>query len=239
MNKTYAFSDIHGMYNLWTQIKNYCDETDTIYFLGDAADRGTDGIKILNELFYDKRVKFIKGNHEDILATCVPEFIDGNMWNHYWWAGNGGSPTWDALERCSDDSKMWYVNKIIRLPESEWYESPNGHKVFLTHAGTDLNWTEKERATIVKQPYLWDRKHFHSAHPMNMPNIYQVHGHTPTPILAEELALPKMKEPKDVEIITYCNGHKIDIDCGSFFTKKVALLDLDTFEVKYFYEEQI
>lgn len=34
MNKTYAITDLHGMWNLWEQISEYCDETDTIYFLG-------------------------------------------------------------------------------------------------------------------------------------------------------------------------------------------------------------
>ena len=40
MNKTYAFSDVHGVYNLWEQIRDYCDETDTIYFLGDGNQIG-------------------------------------------------------------------------------------------------------------------------------------------------------------------------------------------------------
>ena len=34
MNKHYAFSDIHGDYELWTSIKNYCDDTDVIICLG-------------------------------------------------------------------------------------------------------------------------------------------------------------------------------------------------------------
>ena len=234
MNKTYAFSDIHGMYNLWKQIKEYCDETDTIYFLGDAADRGPDGIKIINELLYDKRVKFIKGNHEDMLALCVPDLIEGYCYNMFWWFDNGGDSTWNTLERCSDDSKMWYVHKINQLPEFAWYESPLGHRVFLTHAGTDLHWTKEEREQIIKQAYLWDRKHFNFTHPVNMPDVIQVHGHTPTKNLAKVIGLPQT-----TDVITYCDGHKIDIDCGAFATKKVALIDLDTFEVKYFYEEQI
>jgi serine/threonine protein phosphatase 1 len=68
MYKTYAFSDVHGIYDLWAQIRDYCDETDTIYFLGDACDRGEDGIRIIIELLQDKRVKYIKGNHEDMLT---------------------------------------------------------------------------------------------------------------------------------------------------------------------------
>ena len=44
MNKVYAFSDLHGMYSLWEQIRDYCDETDIIYCFGDSIDRGADGV---------------------------------------------------------------------------------------------------------------------------------------------------------------------------------------------------
>ena len=77
MNKVYAVSDLHGMYGLWEKIKNYIDETDTIYFLGDAADRGPHGIKIMKELFTDKRVKYILGNHEDIMSREALDMIEG------------------------------------------------------------------------------------------------------------------------------------------------------------------
>lgn len=64
MNKHYCFTDLHGCYDLWRQIKNYCDETDTLYFLGDAIDRGPDGVVLMEELLKDKRVIYLKGNHE-------------------------------------------------------------------------------------------------------------------------------------------------------------------------------
>ena len=67
MNKTYAFTDLHGMYPLWEQIRDFCDESDKLIFLGDACDRGDDGLKIIKELLQDKRVTYIKGNHEDFL----------------------------------------------------------------------------------------------------------------------------------------------------------------------------
>ena len=79
MNKVYACSDLHGMYRLWEQIRDYCDETDKIIFLGDAADRGKDGRKIIQELLADKRVTYIKGYHEDMFAICVPEFLEGHF----------------------------------------------------------------------------------------------------------------------------------------------------------------
>jgi hypothetical protein len=52
----YAITDLHGMWDLWEQVKNYCKSDDVIYFLGDAADRGDDGIKIIKDLLLDKRV---------------------------------------------------------------------------------------------------------------------------------------------------------------------------------------
>ena len=62
MNRHFACSDLHGMWQLWEQIDAYCDEADTIFFLGDAADRGPDGLRLMKTLLIDKRVKYIKGN---------------------------------------------------------------------------------------------------------------------------------------------------------------------------------
>lgn len=237
MNKTYAFSDIHGIYDLWAQIRDYCDETDTIYFLGDACDRGPDGLKIMNELLKDKRVIYLKGNHEDMLTICVPEFIEGHFDNMFWWASNGGGLTWETLSKYSEDSQLYYVRKLNSLPDHAWYESPKGHKVFLTHAGTDLKYTERELVMMGrKDPYIWDRKHFFAPHPADMPDVYQVHGHTPVQILREEYRFfePQTKTKVITEVFQYCDGHKFDIDMCSFASGRTALIDLDTFEVIYF-----
>jgi hypothetical protein len=52
-----------------------------------------------------------------------------------------------------------------------------------------------------------------------------VHGHTPVINLHDE---PYM-------IYKYCDGHKIDIDLGSYHTKTAALLNLDTLEAISFF----
>ena len=54
----YAFSDIHGNYNLFRQIKNFIKENDVVFCLGDCCDRGLDGIKIIQEI--------LDANKEDI-----------------------------------------------------------------------------------------------------------------------------------------------------------------------------
>ena len=43
----YAFTDLHGQYEFWKQIKEFCQPDDKLYFLGDAADRGSDGVRIM------------------------------------------------------------------------------------------------------------------------------------------------------------------------------------------------
>lgn len=238
MNKTYAFSDIHGMYDLWAQIRDYCDETDTIYFLGDACDRGADGIRIIIELLQDKRVKYLKGNHEDILTICVPEFLEGHFMHMPWWLENGGKETWETLSSLTDDESLLITRFLNTLPDHAWYESPKGHKILLTHAGTDLNYT-KEHLEIIrgKAPYLWDRKHFFAKHPQGMEDVYQVHGHTPVQLLRKQYKTYDPTVEEYAEVFNYADGHKYDIDMASFASGKVALIDLDTFETKYFYDE--
>lgn len=235
MNKTYAFSDVHGIYDLWAQIRDYCDETDTIYFLGDACDRGEDGIAIIEELLKDKRVVYLKGNHEDMLTICVPEFIEGHFGNRPWWAMNGGQWTWETLQKASEDYLQYLVRRLEGLPRSIWYESPKGHKVFLSHAGTDLKYTERELVMMGrKDPYIWDRKHFFAEHPQGMEDVYQVHGHTPVQHLRKQYQFYKPETKVITEVFEYCDGHKFDIDMGSFASGRSALIDLDTFEVIYF-----
>ena len=237
MNKTYAFSDIHGIYDLWAQIRDFCDETDTIYFLGDACDRGEDGIAIIDELLKDKRVIYLKGNHEDMLTICVSEFIEGHFENLPWWVDNGGTPTWASLSSFSEDAQLYYVRKLNNLPKTAWYASSKGHKVFLSHAGTDLNYTEQELIQMGrghKDPYIWDRKHFYSKHPNDMQNVYQVHGHTP--VLSKYFPNPVWSDEKVNKVVKYNNGHKFNIDMATYAMKEIALIDLDTFNAIYFKE---
>lgn len=227
----YACADLHGNYKIWEKIKNYCKLEDTIYCLGDVIDRGAEGIKILEEMFNDPRVILLKGNHEDILTICVPEFLEGDFTNMFWWYGNGGNATYAALSYKTNEEQLELVNKLKSLPTNIWFNSERGHSIFLSHAGTDLAFSEEE--LILKgrdDPYLWDRKHFFAPHPANMEIIYQVHGHTPVQLLSEEY----LWIPRTDDVLTYCDGHKIDIDLGTAWTNRAALIDLDTFEIKYF-----
>ena len=61
MGRTFALSDLHGQWGLWQQIKQFLNQDDKLYFLGDAIDRGPKGYEIMKELLCDSRVTYIMG----------------------------------------------------------------------------------------------------------------------------------------------------------------------------------
>ena len=232
MHKVYAFSDIHGMYNLWHQISEYCDETDKIYFLGDAADRGPDGMKIISELLGDKRIIYLKGNHEDMFVKIGSEILEGYTSSIQLWYENGGAPTIATLLQKPEAIAWQYIHKLKNLPETAEYINKNGKKIILSHAGRPIMDLYNYAASGKGIDYLWDRDHFmwDAAEEMTEKMPIIIHGHTPVPALPHFGVYPK----NFYEIAKYCKGHKIDIDLGCFDTEKVALLDLDTLEPIYF-----
>ena len=235
MNKVYAFSDIHGMYDLWRQISEYCDETDKIYFLGDAVDRGPDGIKIIEELLADKRIIYLKGNHEDFFIKIGTEILEGHTSSIRLWRENGGASTIAGLLEKKENEVWDLIYKLNALPQVCEYINKQGQKIILSHAGDVLTY-RKEYDSHGGSNYLWDRDHltwdFEKDITDDMP--YIVHGHTPVPALPHFGIYPESY----FKIYKYCKEHKIDIDLGCFETQRIALLDLDTLEPIYFTQKE-
>ena len=134
-----------------------------------------------------------------------------------------------------EESQLYYAQRLAKLPETAWYKSSLGHTVFLSHAGTDLDLTKDDLRIMGRQDaYLWDRKHIGRGAPIGKhKGVFQVHGHTP--VISDKFC----GYNKDMKIETlFYDNHKYCIDMGSFATCKTALIDLDTFETKYFYDEE-
>lgn len=240
MNKTYAFTDLHGMYPLWEQIRNFCDESDRLIFLGDACDRGDDGLKIIKELLQDKRVTYIKGNHEDFLEDIGADVAGGHYGNTPLWRMNGGFQTLQDFEKLSEDSQLWYIRKMQKLATVVEYTNTKGQKILLSHAG--FTPTLEPLETEVEN-YYWDREHILSdwwPPEDEYKEVYIVHGHTPIQSLRRRLHLTYQPFTQHGMIgpITYCHEHKICLDVASFDTGCAVLFDLDEMEVaKTFYCE--
>ena len=259
MGHVYASADWHGCGKVANQVLNWLKPDDTLYFLGDAIDRGPDGIEIFEKLINRPNTIFLCGNHEDMLAKAMPYLLNGSSslyygeMEAYHWFTNGGDETWKELGNKTREIIIEYRNKIYEMSKNAIYFSPLGHKVILEHAGfTPDNFDYRKG-----HDPLWDRNHFHDSWSKDkeFENVYLVHGHTPVqylkfqygyktmePITREERLHKhdwwKSKENTSPQIIRYCNGHKFDIDMCTVVSKKIALLDLDTFEEIYFEEEE-
>ena len=70
IGKHYAMSDIHGMYGSYMDAIRQLKDNDTLYVIGDAIDRGKNGIKILKDIISRQqggkkpRVIYFLGNHD-------------------------------------------------------------------------------------------------------------------------------------------------------------------------------
>ena len=262
MNRVYATSDWHGCGKVAEKVFNYLQPNDILYFLGDATDRGEDGIKIFQKLINRPNTFYIKGNHDQMMADAIPyiyaEIEDINYYggNHcYLWYSNGGEKTSRAFWNMSKSDVFAIKQAIDNMPTELRYKSPKGHTIILEHAGyTPFNIPHRTHDP------LWDREHFYDNWTTGIGaseiarNTYLVHGHTPVQYLQFEygykgektLTTQELKikekwikgEEKNISwkptILRYCNGHKFDIDMCTIASKRVALLDLDTFEEIYF-----
>lgn len=247
MNKTYAITDLHGQYDLWEQIKEYCDETDTIICLGDSMDRGARGLEIFQEMLADPRVTHYCGNHEEMFQICMSEYLKDQMDNIYWWQCNGGGYTYDAARQLNPETIKYLIKKIEQMPEKGEYINKKGQIIHLSHAGTALDYSNVDLHYFDMKhmnPYLWDRKHYLRKWPEGYDNHFIIHGHTPVPYMMKDFLeinrfLGKMEfevDPyKQFEILNYSDGHKFCLDVGSFMSGTAALFDLDELKVeKYF-----
>lgn len=233
MGKVYACSDLHGMYELWKQIENYLQEDDKLIFLGDAADRGTNGLQIMLELLVDPRVTYLYGNHEDMMVMVCSEYLEGINCHVPLWLQNGGNQTLEDFLKMPEQYQRLILSKLIELPEVSIYKNTQGQIIHLSHAGGNIKDIMYSNDTCLD--FLWDREHFYEKFESDYDErLYVVHGHTPTQILNKKIA----GVYSDNEIRVYCDGHKIDIDTGCFASKQIALLDLDTLEPVYFKIEE-
>lgn len=261
MGRNWCSADWHGCGDPAFKVLDYLQSDDTLYYLGDAQDRGKDGIKLLDKLLTDPRVIYIKGNHDEMMAKAIPDAIERGIIHYYgmMWMNNGGRQTWHDIEYKSDKDKMWYVHKINNMPTQVIYQSPQGHDIILEHAG----FSPFIKPLREHNP-LWDRNHFHDEwclgnydfHDLNPEKTFLIHGHTPVQYLNYDYGyrgqeIIKSKDyfkakyafiadidiedycPKP-EVLCYCDGHKFDIDMCTISSGRIALMDMDTFEIIYF-----
>lgn len=242
----YCCADLHGCYWAWEKIKEIVKPDDTLYFLGDANDRGEDGWQIIKELLDDNRVIYLIGNHERMFLDnwgnyngrpldILNDFhYDEKAWS---WYSNGGAPT-DAhfiQDTIPGEVKINYLRRLNKLPFLTVYHNKNNESIILCHAGCDYHDIDK----LTEEAAIWDRTHYLNNKWDGPNDTYIVHGHTPIPLLIQEQEkFNKWYDlgnsfPEDETLAGaywYAGGHKCCVDCGTVFTDQTVLLNLDTFE---------
>ena len=236
----YAVSDIHGMYDIYEQICNYIGPDDRVYFLGDAADRGPDGFKCIKAIYENPQWIYMKGNHEDLMVKGLKELQDednNDYYNFDLWMMNGGQSTYDAW--CLDGCDYSWIEKLENLPLHLEYSNEE-YLFHLTHAGFTCGKEEQ----LEEDKLLWNRRHFFDKwDEENHGDEICIHGHTPIFYLIEQLdrAYYRIDGHKHDYLskaplaMCYCDGHKICIDNGVFFTKSMVMYDLDNMRGISFY----
>lgn len=234
--KHYVATDIHGNFAMYMKMMNWLnnqEEEFILYYLGDAADRGKDGYKIMELLLNNPRVVYIKGNHEDLFIHAAFEYADLamkldcarceltrhfdndldslinygiDMRLHYC---NGGKYTLKAW--IESGCKMGIIHKLNKLPLKTSFK-----KFDMCHAGCEISDWNKDNESAL----LWDRTHFKTPWKTNR---ILIHGHTPINHLPIEV--------DNWHVKSYCDGQKYDLDTGCWHTNILTMLCLETQEI--------
>lgn len=230
MAKHYAISDIHGMYDIYEKVCAMLEPDDVIYFLGDAGDRGYDCFHCIKAIYENPQWIYMKGNHEDLMVKALTEQqfhgLKGSEDFELWHWNGGGATFYDWQD---DGEDYTWIHKLEDLPTLLHYTNPKGITFHMSHAG----YTCGHKDEMWGDQLVWSRDHFwDSWDEENYPNDICIHGHTPNEYMFKRYInwqdrnnnVYKADAP---EAITYCNGHKICIDNGVFYTKATVLYDLD------------
>lgn len=245
----YAIADLHGRYDLWTEVKEFLQPNDFLYCLGDNIDRGPAGMHIFWDMLRRPNTQVLMGNHEEM---CLQDFSERIPLGSLWFL-NGGETTykemdtWEAKEPGTANMLLTFMR---RLPYMITYHSKGtGKDIALHHAGFDPDWagTNIRYRLHDQEKDVWNRKHLPFEWPKreDCQNLVIVHGHTPVETLSYFHAwgleqsywqnMADFQQKKDhPRTANYCDGHKIDIDLSAVSTDWTVLLDLDTFEEHYF-----
>ena len=241
VRNVYALSDIHGCIDIYRQVKNFLGPEDLVLFLGDAGDRGPQSWECIQAIYNDPQFIYLMGNHEDMLCHSMRGSSDGLRTLVY----NGGKSTFDSWAALEPEERTLWRDRLEHLPLIAFYQNRAGEIIYLSHSGYRDEYISNMRVEgttlqlVYEVPFrtddiIWDRYNLYDDRWHYGENEYTVHGHSPIPLSFLACDTREELEAWEPEILYYCEGHKIDIDCGTHYTGDACLLDLNTWDEHYF-----
>ncbi len=217
---TYVVADLHGQYGVFEKglEKIGFNQDDMLYVIGDAVDRGRDGIKLLSCIKEQDNMDLLIGNHEFMMLNSIePErkFActgpDSDLWLFY----NGGTATYEGFKGLSTEEKesiiSWlkgrYVIKTL---------SVSGREYCLTHS---YYYPEHENKRYSEMTYrdVWDTvwiSIYRWDPDTRGENIYKDYDYT---FITGHVPVQNAEDNPfswEEELHMYVNGNLIDIDGG-------------------------
>lgn len=231
---TYLIADIHGCFQEFCALLKKIDfsETDELFILGDAMDRGPAPIRTLQSLMRCPNINYILGNHDmaalSVLRPLLAEITDDSIerlpkdlfLRYAEWMQNGGAVTLRQFRELPRDQQEDLLNY---LEEASLYETiAHEDRLFvLVHAGLDRFDPAKELEDYAAEDFLFARADYGKTY-FPGSRIFLVTGHTPTALIRPD------RQPR----IYQENGH-IAIDCGCVFGGALAAYCIETGEAAY------
>jgi len=203
MGKIFAIGDIHGCYDQLVALMKKIPidfKRDTLVFMGDYIDRGTQSVEVVNFLIKLKKrvpgIVFLKGNHEDMLE----KYLDGT--DRFTYLLNGGQQTLDSyLSRAAHTGTHPIPPEHMEFFKSLRLIYETGDYIFV-HAGLRPKVSLESQDT---EDLLWIRDKFLSTrYDFGKPVIF---GHTP---LGEPLV----------------ESNKVGIDTGAVYGNALTCVQL-------------
>lgn len=232
----YALSDIHGCYKKFEKMLEkigFSNENDVLYVVGDAVDRGKDGIKVLQLMMKYDHIVPIMGNHDRMAYEILRQFeekiiIDSDKvkWKHQrlilpvcdYWFQQGGYPTLKGYCKLRKDDREKLLNYIdCFLPCFK--TTINSRKFVLVHAGIENFSPEKDIWDYPEDAFLYERMDYDKTY---FDDVYIISGHTPTDYIDKNYSGRIFRK----------NNH-IAIDCGAYWRKPLGCICLDSLEEFY------
>ncbi|MBQ7832644.1 MAG: fructose-bisphosphatase class III [Lachnospiraceae bacterium] len=242
---TYVMSDIHGDYERYRKMLQLIrfKDTDTLYILGDIIDRGSNGIKILQDMMMRPNVYPILGNHEYMASLCMewllqevtedsikgiePELMQGLTE----WMNVGGSVTIKEFHALTLEEREDIIDYLSEFSLFEEVKA-GGRDYILVHAGLENFRPERHLEDYDLSEFIFHKANWTKVY---FPDKYLVTGHVPTHVAyAQERGLLSSEVPKEERKHTiFIRNNNIFIDCGCMYGGQLGCLCLDTMEEFY------
>lgn len=258
--KTYVISDVHSHFGVFERFLNDINPEDKVFFLGDAIDKGPDGIEVLKYIMDNPRIQMVMGNHElmmiqylhalDVykegIETKMLDVMDKYMLSgqeEQWLDRNCGWATLEGYFKLSKEEQKKMIEFLINLPLVLRVDVNNRNFV-LVHSvparipfytpGAILYLEHKHRA----DDYVWDR-----LDSIEIENSIIVVGHTMTYHYGAIDENGKMTIASANKVNSDGQEEPVwfDIDCGlakNSTESRLCALCLDDLSVKYYELEE-